>query len=423
MKPLHILAVDDSPSFREYLGEILRGDGHVVALAASGEEAIEHCRAQKPDLILMDRIMTGIDGLQAIREIRKIPCAAWVPIILVTTSMDDGDVLEAFMAGADEFLLKPLNPLHLQIRLQSVMRIAAIQHATTAVIDTLIDGIVRIDSAGTISMFNPSAERIFGYAANEVIGRNVSMLMPSPDRERHDSYIANFNATGQAKIIGSGRKVLGQRGNGETFPMHLGITQASTPDGRYFIGLVRDLTKEEELLREVEHLATHDSLTGLPNRLNCWTHLSKRYADPAGPVPFTVFYCDLDGFKNVNDTAGHAAGDAILVEAAKRIRSALFVRDFLGRLGGDEFLIVVDGELGDAEAEAVGDHVIAKMRAPIPTSFGEMRIGATLGYAHSRSHPASVEVLMHAADEAMYQAKRAGRGRIFGAPKPTVEHS
>jgi diguanylate cyclase (GGDEF)-like protein len=199
--------------------------------------------------------------------------------------------------------------------------------------------------------------------------------------------------------------------------MHLGITEANTPDGRYFIGLVRDLTKEEELLGQVQKLATHDSLTGLPNRLQSWNHLEERYALPGKPVPFTLFYCDLDGFKAVNDSLGHAAGDTTLIEAAKRLREEVFVRDFVGRLGGDEFLIIVDGTLTDAEAFALGNRVIRALKPAIATPFGEVQIGVSIGYAHVSNYPESIEALMHAADQAMYLAKRCGKGQVFTLPK------
>jgi diguanylate cyclase (GGDEF)-like protein/PAS domain S-box-containing protein len=414
-KALRILAVDDSRSFLAVTTEMLQGDGHQVISAASGEEAIAIFRREKPDLVIMDRIMPGMGGIEAIRELRKIQGTTWVPIILVTSTMDDGDILEAFSAGADEFLLKPINSLHLHIRLHSVARISAIQHSTMAVIDTLLDGVVRIDGAARVSMFNKAAERIFGYAASEVLGRNVNMLMPSPDREQHDNYIGNYHATGEAKIIGKGRRVIGLRKDGSTFPMHLGITEANTPDGRYFIGLVRDLSREEELLEQVRLLATTDTLTGLPNRRRCEEHLIARYAVRGKPAQCTLFYCDLDGFKAVNDRAGHAAGDAVLIEAAKRIRNEVFVRDFVGRLGGDEFVIIVDGSLSDADAHILGERIVRSANQEIASADGALQIGASVGFAHARDYPGSSEALMNAADKAMYAAKRAGKGRVMGS--------
>lgn len=118
------------------------------------------------------------------------------------------------------------------------------------------------------------------------------MLMPSPYKEEHNNYIASYVGTGQAQIIGIGCIVSGLRKNGEVFPMHLGVTEAATPEGKFFIGLVRDMTVEERMQRQIEYLASHDVLTGLPNRNECWNRLGNRYAlrdDRHGPAECTVF--------------------------------------------------------------------------------------------------------------------------------------
>jgi two-component system CheB/CheR fusion protein len=131
-----------------------------------------------------------------------------------------------------------------------------------SVVNHVVDGIISIDEHGTVKTFNPAAERIFGYAADEAIGRNVCMLMPEPDRGRHDAYIANYLRTGHAKIIGTGREVLGRRKDGSTFPMELAVSEFHIEDRRYFTGIVRDITErkqlESELRERVEELAEAD---------------------------------------------------------------------------------------------------------------------------------------------------------------------
>ena len=124
-----------------------------------------------------------------------------------------------------------------------------------SVVDHVLDGIITINARGIITTFNRAAERIFGYAANEVIGRNVKMLMPQPYQREHDSYIGNYLNTGRAKIIGIGREVTGRRKDGSTFPMELAISEFPLGDGRYFTGIVRDITERkraENELREAE---------------------------------------------------------------------------------------------------------------------------------------------------------------------------
>lgn len=122
-----------------------------------------------------------------------------------------------------------------------------------AVVDTAIDGVILINAQGVILMFNPACERLFGYAPFEVIGRNVKMLMPEPDRGRHDDYLRNYLTSGERKIIGIGREVLGRRRNGATFPMDLSVAEAEEDGAPIFVGILRDLTERkaaEKALRE-----------------------------------------------------------------------------------------------------------------------------------------------------------------------------
>ena len=115
-----------------------------------------------------------------------------------------------------------------------------------AVIRAAVDGIIIIDEHGRIEIFNAGAERIFGYPQEHVLGRKVSMLMPGADSENHDRYIRNYLEGHPPRIIGIGREVVGLRGNGETFPMELSVGDASTEDGRRFVGLVRDISERRK---------------------------------------------------------------------------------------------------------------------------------------------------------------------------------
>jgi diguanylate cyclase (GGDEF)-like protein/PAS domain S-box-containing protein len=415
MKPLNILLADDTRSVGQFVSEYLRNAGHQVTYVESGEAAVTAYRQQSFDLVLMDVVMPGMGGLEAIKQIKAIPATVWVPVIIITGLDAEEDILNGFMAGADDYMLKPIKPMTLDIRIRSMMRIAAIQRTATAVINNVIEGIIQIDRVGRIGRFNKAAESIFGYTEAEVMGENVNMLMPPPYKEAHDDYLASYLATGQAKVIGIGRIVDGLRKNGEVFPMQLGVTEAATPEGRFFVGLVRDMTVEERMRRQIEYMATHDALTGLPNRNECWKRLEERYAlrnDQHGPAECTVFYCDLDGFKQVNDQFGHSAGDTVLKEATRRMKDVLFVRDFIARIGGDEFIAIVDGVLDDEKANALAQRLIKVVSQPVVTPEGQYLIGASIGVAHARHYPGSVEALVNAADGAMYVAKRGGKGTV-----------
>ena len=120
-----------------------------------------------------------------------------------------------------------------------------------AVFRTVIDGIITIDADGVIDGFNPAAERIFGYAAEDVVGRDVSMLMPEPDRSRHQSYVGNYTRTGQARVIGSGREVTGLRKDGSLFPLELSVSEIAGLTPRRFTGVVRDITERQAFQQEI----------------------------------------------------------------------------------------------------------------------------------------------------------------------------
>src|SRR6516164_10012214 len=123
---------------------------------------------------------------------------------------------------------------------------------TRAILQTAVDGIITIDTGGLIESFNPAAERLFGYTADEVLGQNISMLMPSPYRQEHDSYLARYLQTGEPHIIGIGREVRARRRDGTTFPISLAVSEVHLAGRRIFTGIVHDLTarvQAEEALR------------------------------------------------------------------------------------------------------------------------------------------------------------------------------
>jgi two-component system sensor kinase FixL len=138
------------------------------------------------------------------------------------------------------------------------VRLARPRGAVAAILETAVEGIITINERGIIESANPAAERMFGYKAHEIIGKNVSVLMPSPHHEQHDTYLSNYRHTGHAKIIGIGREVVGRRKNGAVFPMDLSVSEVKLADRRLFTGFVRDITERKRLEKEILEISERE---------------------------------------------------------------------------------------------------------------------------------------------------------------------
>ena len=145
-------------------------------------------------------------------------------------------------------------------------------HRTQAVLDTAAEGIITIDQLGIIESFNPAAERIFGYGSTDVLGKNISMLMPSPHSEQHDSYLANYLASGNSQVLGIEREIQGLRNDGTIFPIEVSISELVIGDRRIFTGIVRDVTRRKQLETQLAHAQKMESVgqlaAGIAHEIN-----------------------------------------------------------------------------------------------------------------------------------------------------------
>lgn len=305
----------------------------------------------------------------------------------------------------------------IDISAQQQARIALQEQAdyTQAVLDNIVDGLITIDQRGLIVSFNPAAEQIFGYTASEVHGQNVKMLMPSPHREAHDGYLRDYQDNGTSRIIGIGRELRGQHKSGKLFPIELAVSQVTRGGIPMFVGLVRDITRRKAAEQEIERLAFYDPLTKLPNRRLLMDRLQHAMSTSKRSGQYgALLFMDLDNFKNLNDTAGHAVGDQLLQQVAERLVSTLREGDTIARLGGDEFVVILEGLHVDAEQAATrAESVVEKIHRVLSQRYrlghhdymNSPSIGVTLFIDHEHS----LDDLLKQADLAMYQAKSAGR--------------
>ncbi len=159
----------------------------------------------------------------------------------------------------------------------------------TALINTAVDGIIFIDAQGAITLFNPACERLFGYRAGEMVGQNVKRLMPAPDHAAHDGYVAAYRRTGERKIIGVGREVLGRRKDGETFPIELSVGEAALGGEVFFVGILRDITERRRAADQREQLI--EALTASNEERAHFTHAASH--DLREPLRMITAFCSL----------------------------------------------------------------------------------------------------------------------------------
>ena len=283
------------------------------------------------------------------------------------------------------------------------------------------EGIIVTDRDGRIQAVNPAFEAITGYTQAEVVGKlNYSR---ATGRHGPDFYKAIIAEIGE-KGLWQG-EIWNKRKDGSAYPEWLTISAVRGPDGAIlnYVGVFSDIGRLKQSEARLEFLAHHDGLTSLPNRLMLRETIDAMIEHNRGAdARSAVLFLDLDRFKLINDSLGHAVGDELLILASERWKARLKANDFLARLGGDEFVIVLRAVESAAEAEAIAQDLIAGMAEPFLLSGGqEAYVGLSIGITLFRATQDNADTLIQQADSALYAAKAAGGGVRFYSPDQTSQ--
>jgi diguanylate cyclase (GGDEF)-like protein/PAS domain S-box-containing protein len=281
-----------------------------------------------------------------------------------------------------------------------------------SVIETASDAFVSLTDDGTIVEWNRAAEEMFGWTGDEAIGLPlVETIVPARDREAHERGLGRFLLTEPDTVVGNTLEVTARRRDGSEFPVELSIWATVSQGVRRTNAFVRDVS-ERKALEAVTHQAFHDPLTDLANRALFTERVAGALArrDDSSTAAVAVLLLDLDDFKTVNDSLGHAAGDELLVAVAARLRSCVRPGDTLARLAGDEFAILLDEIEGPTAAVAVAKRVGKRLEEPFEIDAMEIAVRASIGISLGQNAEARPEDLMRDADVAMYAAKAGGKG-------------
>ncbi|MCA3574392.1 MAG: PleD family two-component system response regulator [Aestuariivirga sp.] len=445
-----VLVVDDILANVRLLEAKLAAEYFDVVTALNGADALEAVSRTRPDIVLLDVMMPGLDGIEVCRRIKSSPATQHIPVIMVTALDQPEDRVRGLEAGADDFLTKPVNDVALFCRVKSLVRLKMLTdelrsrtggdplrllQADLGQADRAPGNILVIDNGATLG------ERI----RTSLGGLHDVRTVPGP-REAAEAFIegdpielviVNLDMDGvDALRICSQLKSMEQT-------RQTPILIIVDPEDRQRLLRALDLGVNDYLMRPVDRqellarvstqirryryterlrtsvrssmeMAITDALTGLYNRRYLETHLSHMidHAANRGKL-ISVLILDIDFFKSVNDTHGHDTGDRVLQEMAGRLRSAIRSSDLACRTGGEEFVVVLSGT--DLQtAERVGERVrkVVASRPFLASAGCHLSITVSLGVASLTPADDSPDDILKRADQALYRAKREGRNRV-----------
>jgi diguanylate cyclase (GGDEF)-like protein/PAS domain S-box-containing protein len=277
--------------------------------------------------------------------------------------------------------------------------------------ENTIEGIMVTDAKGNIQMVNPAFSTITGYSAAEAVGQRPNLLR---SRRHGDDFYRQLWKRLKNQGFWEG-EVWNRRKNGEAYPQRMSITAIPDDRGRTvrYLAVFHDISDAWRRQENMRHLAHHDHLTGLPNRLLLMDRLKMAIArGRRDGRQVAIIYSDLDGFKRVNDTLGHAAGDTLLVQAAGRLSKTLRGEDTVSRPGGAEFVMILPAISHPSYAKIAARRVINQFSAPFDLEGSQVSVTTSLGISLFPGDASDPEGLLRAADRAMYRAKASG-GNTF----------
>jgi len=274
-----------------------------------------------------------------------------------------------------------------------------------------LDGVLITDTDGIILSVNPAFTEITGYRAEEAIGHNPRILQSNQhDRAFYTSMWTQITTKGRWK-----GEIWNRRKNGALYLERMTISMVRDMDGKpiRYVSVFSDITAFWRKDEHIKHLAFHDALTDLPNRTLLMDRINQRLINSnREPCDLALMFIDLDGFKLVNDQFGHNIGDDLLKEVAKRLLALVRESDTVARVGGDEFIIVLNNPKGKEEIAYIANRVVSSINEPMEILGEVLHVGASVGIAIFPADASTSVDLIKNADTAMYAAKEAGKNKI-----------
>ncbi|MDH2081422.1 putative bifunctional diguanylate cyclase/phosphodiesterase [Pseudomonas atacamensis] len=416
-----LLIVDDYPENLISMRALLqRQDWHVMT-AASGFEALNLLLEHDIDLVLLDVQMPGMDGFEVARLMRGSQRTRLTPIIFLTANEQSQDaVIKGYASGAVDYLFKPFDPQILKPKVQALLEhqrnrraLQRLSHDlevarafNASVLDNAAEGILVLSEDGVIRFANPAISRLLNAPVKDLEGKEFLDFLQKPHIPlwADSEFYAGYQRGETLRL----HDALLRTAPGQQVPVALSC--APLPSEQHaMVVTVLDMSVVRHLHQQLEFQAVTDPLTGLLNRRGFYQTVENLLLrGERNDSSWVLLYLDLDGFKRVNDSLGHDAGDRVLRWVSEQLKACLRPFDILARMGGDEFTALLDLEFPE-QAAKIAEKLIERVSVCQQIEGLDIVLGASIGIATYPDCGRNLDGLLRASDIAMYEAKRAGR--------------
>ena len=420
---MSLLIVDDDETNRYTLARRLTRDGYAnLAMAGNGAEALAAMRADHFDLILLDIMMPVLDGFGVLEAMHADAALRSIPVIVISAHDDLTNVIRAIELGATDYLAKPFDPVLLRACVRACLERRQLQ---TGLEGALAETRAMLEINPVATMFvkrlrvmwmNPMCTQLLGYKSAELTGHTTRHLhLVEAD---YRNLIARAGASLKTGAVFRG-DVHMRRKDGKVILVRM-AAKAIAPWNleKGVVWVLEDVTEQRADAARIAFLAHHDQLTGLPNRMLLADRTKVALSQALrAKQQCAVLFLDLDKFKSINDTLGHAIGDELLIEVARRLKAQVRDSDTVARIGGDEFVVVLPSLKSRDDAEMIAEKIRASLATPYSLNGNAVNTTPSIGVALYPLNGSDADTLFKYADEAMYQVKHAGRnGYRFFVP-------